>query len=473
MHSKWTWWLPFLAGIICLAMPFIAPSPQGMSAEAWRVCAVMAIMVIWWLFQVVPLAVTAMIPLVCFPLMQVASIHDTASLYAHPIIFLMLGGFVLGQAITHCNLHQRIVYWVLSCSGKSPRSHVASIMLVTAFLSMWISNTATTIMILPIALGICEVHHNQSAAFKRAMLLGLMCAANVGGMATIIGTPPNALVIGFLSQDFNVHINFIQWMSFGVPIAITLLILIWFWLCFIFCRFDNAADLKFKGLMTQKRLGLGKMSLAERWTVLVFVLAAVAWIVMPFINDALGRKIISDTGIAIIMVFVLFLIPLDLKRRQFLMNWEQANQIPWRILVLFGGGLSLSSQVKSSGLAAWLADQLSFIMHYPLPWQIAVVVLVIMLLTEVNSNMATIAAFAPLLAILATKINLPVETLLIPGALAASCAFMFPIATAPNAIVFGANQFSMKQMFASGVVVNIVAWIVISFLSSGMILSIL
>lgn len=465
MHARWTWFSPFIGGLFCLFLPYFVSAPDGMTASAWRVCGVVAIMVIWWLFQIVPLAVTALIPLVCFPLMSISSIHATSSMYMHPIIFLMLGGFVLGQAITHCNLHRRLVYWVLSFSGKTPRTHVASIMFVTAFMSMWISNTATTIMILPIALGICELHHNQSANFKRAMMFGLMCSANVGGMSTIIGTPPNAFVVGFLAQDFNVHINFVQWMAFGVPIACILLLLIWVWLCHFYCRFDNSEDASFKPMIISKRDALGPMSKAERWTVVVFLITAIAWIANPLINSFFHAKMLSDTGIAIIMVFVLFLIPLDLKKREFLMSWDQANQIPWRILVLFGGGLALSSQIKGSGLASWLADQMGFIMHLPLIGQILIVVAVIMLLTEVNSNIATTAAFAPLLALLAMRCHLPIETLLLPGVIAASCAFMFPIATAPNAIVYGANQFSLKQMLLSGVVINIVCLWVISIVS--------
>ena len=461
-NQRSSWLCGMLLGLAAFMLPWFVAAPSGLSLQAWHVTGLVFWMVIWWICQTVPLAITALLPLIVLPLLGIASFRQAATSYAHPIVFLLMGGFILGLAIQQAQLHKRLVLHVLRVLGDKPRWHMAGFMLVTACMSMWISNTTTTILMLPIATAIIQLHNHSDYGFSKAMLLALMCSANIGGMGTIIGTPPNAFLVGFLQQDLHITIGFLQWSAVAIPIVCVLLICTWLWLSLFKFRFSNQPVANFQSTMSSQLQQLGGMSKQEKYITVIFIMTALLWMFRPVLNDWLHASMLSDAGIAMAMVLVLFITPINIKKKHFLMDWHTAKNIPWDVLLLFGGGLSLSAAIKSTGLAVWLADHMQLLQHVPVFWQIMAIVLMIIILTEVNSNTATTATFVPLLVALALKLHIPVETLAMPAVLAASCAFMLPMATPPNAIVFSSGQVQIKDMLLSGVMLNIICWLVIS-----------
>jgi sodium-dependent dicarboxylate transporter 2/3/5 len=451
-------------GPLLLLLCILTDPPAGLSETAWLTVGMAALMAVWWSTEAIPIPATSLLPILLVPVLGIDTLEAVTAPYANATIFLFLGGFLLGLAMQRWNLHKRIALATLLAVGNAPSRQIAGFMIATAFISMWVSNTATSIMMLPIGLSVIGLLTKGSGAqarerFATALLLGIAYAASIGGVATLIGTPPNALLAAFLRENYDVHIGFGQWMLLGVPVSLGMLVFTWWWLT---RGGFNLAGHDSQTMLEKELAGLGPMSHPEKLVAAVFLLAALAWIFQPLLANYVNG--VNDTSIAIAAALALFLIPANLRERTFLMDWETANKLPWGVLLLFGGGLSLAGVIGASGLAQWIAQSLGVFGMLPLILMIGLVALVITFLTEITSNTATAAAFLPLLGALAVAQGLPPEMLAIPAALAASCAFMMPVATPPNAIVFGTGEMRIQSMIRSGFALNIFGVVLITLL---------
>lgn len=458
----------FWLGIICFSITLLTPSPSdSMSLDAWHCLGMCILISAWWATEPIPIPVTSLVPIILMPAIGLTSIEKATSAYANPTIFLFLGGFILGIAMETCQLHKRIALSILLKVGISPRRQIAGFMLATAFISMWVSNTATAVMMTPIGISVATLfvgnnHDKESQHFQIALLLGIAYAASIGGLATLIGTPPNALLRAFLEEHYNIRVGFGQWMLFGIPISFVMLLGAFFWLTR--GKFKVSLDKESaEKVLANEMLKLGKMRKDEKWVLFIFTLAAISWVLQPYIAKLL--PFVSDTFIAIFFSLIMFIIPTDYAHSHFLLTWEEATQIPWGILLLFGGGLAVAESINSSGLALWLAEQMKIVADLPLILIISIVILVILFLTEITSNTATAAAFLPLVGAIAVAQGVAPELYTIPAAVAASCAFMLPVATPPNAIVFSSGLMSIGDMIKAGFMLNILCVFVITFFS--------
>tara|TARA_B100001059_G_scaffold58250_1_gene53598 strand:+ start:65967 stop:67403 length:1437 start_codon:yes stop_codon:yes gene_type:complete len=454
--------LPLLTGpLVFLLVLCTEPAFNGMSESAWLLTGLTAWMAIWWISESVPIPATSLLPIIVVPLLNLDSVANVTAPYADPLIFLFLGGFMLSIAMERWNLHKRIALLTMLMVGSKPSQQIAGMMLVTAFLSMWMSNTATAVMMLPIALSIIGMQTNISDKFAKAMLLSVAYAASIGGVATLIGTPPNALLAGYLRNQYQLEVGFAQWMILGVPVAVVLLLAAWYWLTQIHFRFGRDEVQISRHIYLEKLVALGKMQRAEKIVLAVFLLAASLWIFKKWFISITGLPL-NDTLTAILCASLLFIIPVSFKTGQRVLTWEDCNKLPWGILILFGGGLTLASQIQQSGLAAFIASQVGGLGAINLLLLIILVTTIIIFLTEVTSNTATAAAFLPLLGPVAISLNTSASMLVIPAAIAASCAFMMPVATPPNAIVFGSGKLKIADMVKAGLVLNLLAIAVIT-----------
>ncbi|WNO60923.1 DASS family sodium-coupled anion symporter [Rheinheimera sp. MMS21-TC3] len=468
MAKKATWllYLNLLFGpLVFLGTLLFEPAFNNMPSNAWLIAGVTAWIAWWWITEPVPIPVTAMLPIVLIPLLGLDSIHNVTAPYAHPLIFLFLGGFILSIAMERWDLHKRIALLTMLLVGSKPSQQIAGIMLVTAFLSMWMSNTATAVMMLPIGLSIITIqqdHGNSSAHFAKAILLAIAYSASIGGIATLIGTPPNALLAAYLERSYQIQLSFSDWMLFGIPLACTLLIVCWFWLTKIHFKLDKLPKLNSRNIYLQKLNELGKMQTAEKLVLFVFILAAFFWVFNKPISRQIDLKL-DDSLIAIAAACLLFILPVSLKSNQRILQWQDCQKLPWGILILFGGGLTLAGQIDNSGLSNYIAEQISQLGTINLVVLILLVTTVIIFLTEITSNTATSAAFLPLLGPVAVSLNTSAAMLVIPAAVAASCAFMMPVATPPNAIIFASGKLKIIDMVKAGFVVNLAAILIITF----------
>lgn len=456
----------FILGPLFLAMTLLLPPPAQMPEEAWRAAGLMLLMATWWSTETIPIPATALIPICLIPALGLGSIKEATSPYANPIIFLFLGGFTIGLAMQRWELHRRIALNILATVGSHPKRQIGGFILATAFISMWVSNTATSIMMLPIGLSVINMREGDdpeaTRQFATRLLLAIAYSASVGGIATLIGTPPNALLAAYLADSHDINVGFAQWMLIGVPISAVMLVAIWWWL--------TRGDLGFNrgggdsGQMIKDQLReLGAMSRGEKLVLTVFILTAAAWICQPLLSKNLIPWL-DDTVIAIAAAVALFIIPVERKSRTFIMNWDTAERIPWGVLLLFGGGLALAGVISSSGLAEWIAESLSVVGVLPVLLTVALVTAVIIFLTEITSNTATAAAFLPLMGALAMSQGADPYLLAVPAAIAASCAFMMPVATPPNAIVFGSGHMRIGDMISAGFLLNLVGIVVVTLL---------
>jgi len=462
-------WIGLFLGPLLLVACLLTDPPAGLSETAWRTVGMAAMMAVWWSTEAIPIPATSLLPVLLIPLLGIDSLAKATAPYANPTIFLFLGGFLLGLAMQRWNLHKRIALATLLAVGNQPSRQIAGFMIATAFISMWVSNTATSIMMLPIGLSVIGLltegsAREQSERFATALLLGIAYAASVGGIATLIGTPPNALLAAFLRENHDVHIGFGQWMLLGVPVTAGMLLFTWWWLTRGGFRLSGGDS---RSMLQQEMAALGPMSRQEKLVALIFTLAALAWIFQPLLAEPLPE--LNDTSIAIGAALLLFLIPANVKERTFLLDWQTANKLPWGVLLLFGGGLSLAGVIGASGLAEWIAQSLGGLDMLPLILMIGLVALVITFLTEITSNTATAAAFLPLLGALAVAQGLPPQMLAIPAAIAASCAFMMPVATPPNAIVFGTGEMRIQSMIKAGFALNLFGVFFVTLLCYGLI----
>ena len=455
----------FWLGIVFFLAMVASPAPDMIPEKAWLTAAVAGLMAIWWVTEALHIAATALIPLVLFPLLQIASIQKAAAPFANPIIFLFLGGFILAKAIEQCGLHRRFALWVLTLSGGRPPQIVAGFMVATALISMWVSNTATAVMMYPIALSVIELTKEKETGknFDTALLLGVAYAANIGGLGTLIGTPPNALLAGFLAESYGYTIGFSQWMLLGLPLVAIALPLSWLILTRWHFSLTKAPLTSSKIAFRQETMELGCMSARERWVAAVVGLTATAWIFRTQLEQLVPG--INDTAIAIAGAMALFLLPQTKNHPQEqLFTWEYVESLPWSVLILFGGGLSLAMAVQDTALAEAISQMLSGLTLFPVIVVMALLTALVLFLTELTSNTATAAAFLPIAGAIAIAVGVPAHQLAIPVALAASCAFMMPVATPPNAVVFGSGRIRIHQMVRAGIWLNALMLLLINAL---------
>ncbi len=455
-----------LAGPIIAAAVLASPAPSGLSPQGWWIAAIGLWMAVWWMTEALPLAATAMMPLILFPILDIRSIEATTPSYAHPLIFLFLGGFLLARSMHVWGLDTRLALNVLRFAGSSPRRVIGGIMAVTAFLSMWVSNTATAMVMLPIGLSIVTtlVRHDAKHAdnIAPALLLGIAYAATIGGMGTIIGTPPNALFVAFMAKSYGIEISFIRWMSIGVPLLLILLPLAWFVLTHLTFRVSGQEVVQAATAIREKLAALAPISRAERMVACVMMLVAAFWILRPLIVSALPWLRLSDAGIAMSGALMLFLLPVDLKHGRFLLSWKEAAAIRWDVLILFGGGLALASAIGESDLADWIGNQLSGLQALPLFLLLLAIGTLLVFIGELASNTAMAAVFLPVAGAAALRMGEPAFLLTLPVALFATLGFMLPVATPPNAVIFGSGVVKMRHMLRAGIILDIVGIVVVA-----------
>lgn len=443
---------------LMIYLPLDLVSPKGDA-----VLAVALWMVTWWITETVSISVTALLPLILFPLLKVMPIADVGANYGSPIIFLFFGGFILALAIEKVNLHKRIALSIVRMTGTSPNKVVLGFMLATALMSMWISNTASTVIMLPIALSVIRLLIDDADGFTKddrnfalSVMLGIAYAANVGGIATVIGTPPNSVLIGLLENQYHIEISFLKWMLMGVPFsAIMLLIVYWVLVKWMFPNRNK----QFKAthdLIEQEYKKLGAISDREKRVLVIFGITVFLWIFRTLINEFIPALKLSDTIISMIAAMLIFAVPFNLKKREFILEWQDTEKMSWGILLLFGGGLALAQGMSESGIVDMISNAIASSNVSILITAILLITLMIFM-TELMSNVALVAVLAPVVAGIAIGLDIPLIHLLIPVTIASSCAFMLPMATPPNAIVFASGYIRVSQMVRVGIVLNLIA----------------
>ena len=457
-----------------MAMLMLAVTPpEGLSQEGWRTAAMGVLMAIWWATEAVPIAVTALTPIVAFPLLGIASIQDTTAPYANKVIYLFLGGFIVAYAMQRWNLHRRIALNVLRIAGGNGRSLIGGFMLASGLLSMWVMNTSTTMMLLPIAVSIITVIHKTVGTlddrgrldFQYALLLGVAYGATIGGMATLVGTAPNAIMAAFMLDNYGTEISFANWMRVGLPLSLMMLPLAWLALTRLVFKVDFVTSEEGRAELTRLREEMGNITTPEFRVLIVFLLMAAAWISRPLLTQIPGLESLDDSGIAMAGAVLLFLIPSGDEKDKLLLRWQYAERLPWSVLILFGGGLTLARAVTRTGLAEWLGGALQAIGALPLAVVVIVAAAMIIFLTELTSNIATTATFLPVVGAIAIESGFNPIVLTVPVTLAASCAFMLPVATPPNAIVFGSGLLKIPRMARAGFALNLIGIALVSLVA--------
>lgn len=444
-----------------------------MPMEAWRAAAIGLWMAVWWATEAVPVPVTAFLPIIVFAPLGITTLKDAAAPYANPIIYLYLGGFLMAMSLQRWNLHRRIALAILDRTGSDGRRLVGGFMLVCAMLSMWMTNTATTMMLLPIVLSVVvvildnakDLSEKERHNFQLAMLLGLAYSASIGGMATLIGTPPNALLVGFMAENYGIEISFARWMMVGVPVSAIMLPIAWILLTRVLFPVNIPANDAVRDHLHNMREELGKLTTAERRVAVIFGTVIFSWMLRKPITGWLGITGVSDAGIVMTAALLLFLLPSGDRERPQLMTWQYASRLPWGVLVLFGGGLSLAAVVSNSGLALWLGESLAPLNAWGVAALVIAAVAMVIFLTELTSNLATAATLLPVMGAMAIQAGVPPIVLTVPITIAASCAFMLPVATPPNAIVFSTGLISIPEMVRAGVLLNVIGIIIVSIVS--------
>lgn len=460
----------FMLGLCFLLTTIIWPAPTDMSTSAWHTAGIAMLLATWWATEVLPIPITSLLPILLFPAFGIMTTGESTTSYAAPIIFLLLGGFIIATGLTKWNLHRRLALNILSRIGTNPAAIIAGFMGVTALISMWISNTASAIMMMPIALslvtGISKTKDYDH--FLLCLMLGIAYAASIGGLGTIIGTPPNLLVVGFMKQTYGIEISFLEWMLLGIPIVIVMVAMTW-WILTKRTYPFNTKDIHLsRGMIIDELQKMGKLTQPEKRLTFVFLLVATAWIIrIPIQQHANILLWLDDAIIAIGGAVLMFVIPSGhaQEKASALLDWESANKIPWGVLLLFGAGLSLAAAIEKTGLAGWLSNNLSALANLELIFIMLGLVALVIFLTELTSNTATTAAFLPILGALATTHGIEPMLLIAPAALAASCAFMLPIATAPNAVVYSTGYVTISQMAHAGFKLNLIGIPVVTVLA--------
>jgi sodium-dependent dicarboxylate transporter 2/3/5 len=442
---------------------------EGLSDQANAVLASTLWIAIWWITEAIPIAATSLLPIILFPLSGALPLADTTSSFGHRFVFLYLGGFILALAIQKWNLHKRIALNIIKVVGTNVQKIILGFMVATAFLSMWISNTATAVMMLPIGIAIIKqmkdlknTSEDENLIFGKALMLSIAYSASIGGIATLIGTPPNLVFAGIIQETYNIEISFLKWFQFGLPISILLLAISWVYLTKVAFKFKQNEFNKGKEEINRQLEELGSISYEEKIVLSVFVLTGLAWILRTYLLNKFIPNL-DDSIIALISGISLFLFQANNQegKKEKIMNWEDAVKLPWGILLLFGGGLAIAQGFQSSGLANWIAENLTQLNDFSLFIILLVLITAVNFLTEITSNLATTAMLLPILAPTAVILGVHPYILMVGATLAASCAFMLPVATPPNAVVFGSNYLKISDMVRVGILMNIISIIII------------
>lgn len=431
--------------------------------SADTVIAVALWMVIWWITEATALAVTALLPLVLLPLLDIMPIADVGANYGSPIVFLFFGGFVMALAIEKVNLHKRIALTIIKITGTTPNKVVLGFMIATASLSMWISNTASTVVMLPIAMSVIGLLIDDADGFTKndqnfalSVMLGIAFSANAGGIATVIGTPPNSVLIGLLENEYNIEISFLKWMIIGLPFAVVMTLLSYVVLVKIMFPNRQVQFKSSKKIIQAELQKLGQISTKEKMVLVIFGVTVFLWVFRTVINATFPNLGLSDTIISVGAAIALFVIPQNIKKDRFILDWNDTQKLPWGILILFGGGLALAKAMSVSGLVTLVADGIAA-SNAGVLLTVALLIALMLFMTELMSNVALIAVLAPVVAGIAIGLNIPVLYALIPVTIASSCAFMLPMATPPNAIVFASGYIKVHQMAKAGIILNVIA----------------
>ncbi|WP_131106692.1 SLC13 family permease [Ornithinimicrobium sufpigmenti] len=480
-----------LAGGLAAALLVYFIMPGDVPHSARLTAATAVLMAVWWMTEALPIPATALVPLVVFPVLNPdVVVDDIGRSYGNNIIFLFMGGFMIALAMQRWNLHRRIALVTVRAMGTNPSTVVLGFMVATGFISMWVSNTATAVMMIPIGVSVLmlvsklstEVESPEGAEhqdademdmqsdevkaaviksnFGTALMLGIAYAASIGSLGTIIGTPPNTLLVGYLAENHDIQIRFVDWMVVGVPLAVVFMLICWWLLTKVIYKPEIKEIPGGRDLMTREIQKLGSMSQGEIRVLALFLLAAVSWVGIPLIWP--DNTPISDAGIAMTVAILLFLLPAGAARGVRLLDWDSAKELPWGVLILFGGGLALSSQFGSSGLTEWIGEVTSGVGGLPVVLIVAIFAAGIIFLTELTSNTATAATFLPIAGGIAIGIGVDPMLLAIPVALAATCAFMLPVATPPNAIAYGSGYVTIPQMVKAGLYLNLIGIVLIT-----------
>lgn len=450
-----------IAGVaIFLVMLLFAP-PIGMSVPAWKTTALVLLMGIWWISEAVPVFATALLPIALLPILDIAPIKDATAPYANPIIFLFMGGFFIALAVESHGLHRRLALWILSKISPEPTLIVGGFMLATALISMWVSNSATTLMMLPIGQSVVTLvlgeEKNESARrnFSAAMMLGIAYSASIGGLGTLVGTPPNALLAGFMNETYNVQVGFAQWAMLGVPLVFVSLPLSWLLMTRWIFPLPHTQLRSSREVIESQLAELGVLSVGEKYVAVIFTLTALLWIFEPALAAWFPHIKLSDAGIAIFGAMLLFITPIDLKVGKFVLSLEQAKKLPFEVLILFGGGISLAQAIQKSGLSTFISHSLSSLSDTSLLSVVLLVSVVAVFATELIGNTALVATLLPIFAPVALAMGENPYLFLLPATLGVSCAFMLPVGTPPNAIVYASGFITTEQMARAGIWLNV------------------
>lgn len=465
--------LGLILGPLLFVLILLLFTPEGLNPEARAVLASTSWIAVWWMTEAVPIPATSLLPIVLFPLTNSLELSETTSAYGSGTIFLFMGGFMIALAMEKWNLHRRIALTIISVVGTNTNMIILGFMVSTGFLSMWISNTATAMMMVPIGLAIIyqvaealkdrpEIDTSEeNFKFGKALMLGIAYSASLGGISTLIGTPPNTLLAGAIDTTYGINLSFARWMLFGVPIAWTFILIAWVYLV----KFAYPSEFKElpggKEVIANEKSQLGKASYEEKFVFTVFVFAALAWISRSFLLEKINPNI-DDTIIAILAALVLFIIPSKNKPGDRLLDWNTALKLPWGILLLFGGGLAIAEGFVESGLSAWMGEQLIGLQGVHMLMVLIIVSSLVIFLTEVTSNTATASMMFPIMAALAVALDIHPYAVMIVAAVSASCAFMLPVATPPNAVVFGSGYLRIPDMAKSGFLLNVLGVFLVS-----------
>lgn len=455
---------PALAALVAVVMPDMPAAAAGMPDHAGAVtAATLVLMGVWWMTEALPLAVTALLPLVVLPVAGVAPVADVAAPYANKVIFLFLGGFVLAIALQRWDVHLRIALGVVRLVGTAPRRLVLGMMVATALLSMWVSNTATAVMMLPIGVSVLTLLSRERGEVDRrlsaALMLGIAYAATIGSFGTVIASPPNALLVGYLSETYGIEIGFGEWMAVGLPLSVVFLLLAWVVLTRVVFRVDPAPLCEDDSVVRAELDRLGPMGHPQRRVVAVFALAATSWIALPLIWRGTP---VTDEVVAVVVAVLLFLLPSGEPCGGRLLDWSDTRDLPWGILLLFGGGLALASQITASGLSVWIGERAHGLGGLPTFVVVAVVCVLTVAMTEFMSNTATAATLLPIMSTVGVALGHGPLLLAVPVALAAGCTFMMPAATPPNAIAYSSGYVRVPDMVRAGAPLSVASVLLVT-----------
>jgi solute carrier family 13 (sodium-dependent dicarboxylate transporter), member 2/3/5 len=459
-----------LGPLLAIGVYMLLKDAPGLEEPARRLAGLAVLMAAWWVSEAIPLAATALIPIVGFPLLGILPVGDTTVRYGHKLIFLFMGGLMLGKGLERWGAHKRLALLIIMVVGTGPRQIVAGIMLASAVLSGFVSNTATAMMMLPIVLSIGvlaagdDYELPSAKRFSVCLLLALAYGASIGGIATITGTPPNGFLAGFMTQELGIEMTYARWLGLGIPLTVVMLPVSWAYLVYVAIPVRIAEIPGGRKYIRERLDALGPMSSAETLSVLIFGLTAFMWITHGWLENSFGIPKIDDATIAIGGALLMFIVPTDRTRATRVLSWKHAESIPWGVLILFGGGLALAKGVTNTGLDTWIGQQIASVGN---PGDIPLlggVTALIVFLTEITSNTATTSTMLPVLAAVGEGMGIDPTLLVIAAAVSASCAFMLPVATPPNAIVFASGRISIKQMALAGFGLNIICVVIITFM---------